>query len=133
MSLWVDNGNEADARNEDETRQRQFGWSLDFVLRQRQQEGVDGLAGGLVGGVDGEVGKAAVEGMSLAEAELGGDGVCEDGAGYVLEDAAVEEGGEGCVEEDGEGGGGLLEQEAVGEFFGGSPAEGEDGVVVAEG
>src|SRR5260370_12258777 len=47
--------------------------------------------------------------------------------------AAVEEGGEGGVEEDGEGGGGLFEEEAVGELFRGAAAEGEDGVVLAEG
>src|SRR5882757_1664281 len=51
----------------------------------------------------------------------------------MLKHAAVEEGGEGSVEEDGEGGGGLFEEEAVGEFFRGSAAEGEDGVVLAEG
>ena len=91
------------------------------------------MVGGEVGGVDGEVGEAAVEGVAFVEAELGGGGVGEDGAGDVLQHAAVEEGGEGGVEEDGEGGGGLFEEEAVGELFGGSSAEGEDGVVVAEG
>jgi hypothetical protein len=103
-----------------------------FGLRQTAEEGVDSLFGGLVGGVDGEVGEAAVEGVALIEAELGGGGVFEDGAGYVLQHAAVEEGGEGGVEEDGEGGGGLLEEEAVGEFLRGTAAEGEDGVVAAE-
>jgi hypothetical protein len=34
-----------------------------------------GLVGSLVGGGDGEVGEAAVEGMALGEAELGGDGI----------------------------------------------------------
>src|ERR1700733_10628156 len=71
--------------------------------------------------------------MAALEAELGGGGVCEDGARDLLKHAAVEEGGEGGVEEDGEGGGGLLEEEAVGEVFGGSAAEGEDDVAVAEG
>ena len=94
---------------------------------------VDGLVGGLVGGGDGEVGQAAVEGVAFGEALLGGGRVSEDGAGDVLEHAAIEEGGEGGVEEDGEGGGGLLEEEAVGELFGCATAEGEDGVVVAEG
>jgi hypothetical protein len=97
------------------------------------EESFHGLAGGLVGGVNGEVGEAAVEGVAFLEALLGCGGVCEDGAGYVLEHAAVKEGGEGCIEEDGEGGGGLLEEEAVGQLFGGSAAEGEDGVVAAEG
>lgn len=88
---------------------------------QTGEEGVDGLVGGEVGGVDSEVGEAAVEGVTLGEAELGGGGVFEDGTGDVLEHAAVEEGGEGSVEEDGEGSGGLLEQEAVGEVFGVPP------------
>jgi hypothetical protein len=52
---------------------------------------------------------------------VGGGGVGEDGPGYVLEDAAVEEGGEGSVEEDGEGAGGLFEEEAVGEDSGVPP------------
>ena len=34
-----------------------------------------------VGGVDGEVGEAAVEGVTLVEALLGGSGIGEDGAG----------------------------------------------------
>ena len=50
-------------------------------LLQAEQEGVDGLIGGLVGGVDGEVGEAAVEGVALVEAELGLGGVCKDGTG----------------------------------------------------
>ncbi len=102
-------------------------------MREGKEECVDGLVGGEVGGVDGEIGEAAVEGMAFLEAKLGGGGVGEDGAGYVLQHAAVEEGGEGGVEEDGEGGGCLLEEEAVGEFFRGAAAEGEDGVVLAEG
>jgi hypothetical protein len=101
-------------------------------LSQSGQESVDGLIGGLVGGADGEVGEAAVEGVAFLEALLGGSLVFEDGARYVLKHAAVEEGGEGCVKKDGEGGGGLFEEETVGEFFGSSAAEGEDGVVVAE-
>ena len=86
-----------------------------------------------IGGVDGEVGEAAVEGVAFGEALFGGGGVGKDGAGYILEHAAVVEGGEGGVEEDGEGSGGLFEEEAVGELFGGASAQGEDGVVVAEG
>ncbi len=97
------------------------------------QEDFYGLPGGLVGGVDGEVGEAAVEGVAPGEAELGGGGVGEDGAGYVLQHAAIEEGGERGVEEDGEGVRGLFEEKAVGELFGGAAAEGEDGVVLAEG
>ena len=45
------------------------------------EDGVDGLVGGQVSGVDGQVGEAAVEGMAFVEAELGGGGVGEDGAG----------------------------------------------------
>ncbi len=97
------------------------------------EDGVDGLVGGQVGGVDGEVGETSVEGMALLEAELGCGGVGEDRAGDVLQHAAVEEGGEGGVEEDGEGGRGLFEKEAVGELFRRAAAEGEDGVVLAEG
>ena len=70
--------------------------------------------------------------MAFVEAELGGGGVGEDRAGYVLQHAAVEEGWEGGVEEDCEGGGGLFEEEAVGEFLRGTAAEGQDGVVAAE-
>jgi len=106
---------------------------LGFALCQHQEEGVDGLVDGLVCGFEGEVGEAAVEGMALLESELGCGGVFEDRAGYVLEHAAIEEGGEWGVEEDGEGGGGLLEEETVGELFGGSTAEGEDGAVATEG
>ncbi len=94
---------------------------------------LDCLVWTVVGGFDGEVGETAVEGVALLEAELGGDRVGEDGAGDVLQHAAVEEGGKGCVEEDGEGCGGLFEEEAVGELFGGSTAEGKDGAVLAEG
>jgi hypothetical protein len=91
-----------------------------------------GLARGLVGGVDGEVGETAVERVALLEALLGGGGVCENRAGDVLQHAAVEEGGEGSVEEDGVGGGGLFEEEAVGELFRGSTSKRENGVVAAE-
>ena len=87
----------------------------------------------LVGGDDGEAGEAAVERVAAFEAELGGGGVGEDWAGDVLQHASVEEGWEGCVEEDGEGAGGLLEEEAVGEVFRGSATEGEDGVGAGEG
>jgi hypothetical protein len=97
------------------------------------EDGFDGLVGGEVGGVNGEGGEAAVEGMAVGEAELGGGGVFQDRAGYVLKHAAVEEGGERGVEEDGEGAGGLLEEEAVGELFGRAAAEGEDGVGAGEG
>ena len=101
-------------------------------MTEAQQERVDGLVGSEICAVDGEVGEAAVEGMALVETELSGGGVGEDRAGYVLQHAAVEEGGEWGVEEDGEGGGCLLEEEAVGEFFRGTTAEGQDGVVAAE-
>ena len=99
---------------------------------------MDRLVGVEVGGIDGEVGEAAVEGVALLEAMQGGGGIGEDGAGQgwiaeVLEHAAVEEGGEWGVEEDGEGAGSLFEEKAVGELFGGASAEGEDGVVGAEG
>jgi hypothetical protein len=60
--------------------------------------------------------------VAFLEALLGGGGVGEYRSGYVLQHATVEEGGEGGVEEDGEGGGGLFEKETVGEFFGGSAA-----------
>ena len=76
--------------------------------------------------------------MAGGEAGLGGGGVGEDGAGgcgiaEVLEHAAVEEGGEGCVEEDGEGGRGLFEEEAVGQALGGASAEGDYGGPMGEG
>jgi hypothetical protein len=45
------------------------------------EQGVDGLVCGEVGGVDGEVGEAAVEGMAFLEAKLGGGRIGEDGAG----------------------------------------------------
>jgi len=101
-------------------------------VRQGLEEGFDGLGGCLVGGGDGERGHSAVEGMAVLEAELGGDGVLEDWAADVLQHAAVEEGGKRRVEEDGEGCGGLLEEEAVGEVFRGASAQCEDDVVVAE-
>jgi len=107
--------------------------SLGFGLGQALKERFYGLSWGLVGGGDREASHAAVEGVATLEAELGGGGIFEDGARDVLQYAAVEEGGEGRVEEDGEGGGSLLEEEAVGEVFGGSTAEGEDDVVVPEG
>jgi len=106
--------------------------ALRFILHEAAEEGVDGLVGGLAGGVDCEVGEAAVEGVAFLEAELGGGGVFEDRASDVLQHATVEEGGEGGVEEDGEGGGSLFEEEAVGEFFGSSAAKGKDGVIAAE-
>jgi len=107
-------------------------------LIQGGEDGGDGLLRGEGGGVDGEAGEAGVEGVAPGEAELGLGGVREDGTGdgwitEVLKHAAVEEGWEWGVEEDGEGGWGLLEEEAVGEVFGGAAAEGEDGVGVAEG
>jgi len=49
-----------------------------------------------------------------------------------LEHTAVEECGEGCIKEDGEGSGGLFEEKAVGELFGGPSAKSEDGVVATE-
>jgi len=96
------------------------------------EECVNGLVGSLVGGGDGEVGEAAVERVAAFEAELGGGGVFEDGTGDVLQHAAVEEGGEGCVEEDGEGAGSLFEEETVGEVFWRAAAQGEDVVGEAE-
>src|ERR1700677_1128168 len=71
--------------------------------------------------------------MAVGEAKLGGGGVFEDRTGDVLQHAAVEESGEGRVEKDGEGAGGLLEEETVGKLFGGSTAEGQDGVRAAKG
>src|SRR6185437_12448809 len=44
----------------------------------------------------------------------------------------VEEDGEGSIEKDGEGCWSLLQQKAVGETFGGSSAEGENGIGAAE-
>ena len=91
------------------------------------------MVGCLVGGDDGEACEAAVERVAAFEAELSGGGVGEDGSGDVLQHASVVEGGEGGVEEDGEGAGGLLEEETVGEVFRGATAEGEDGVGAGEG
>jgi len=71
--------------------------------------------------------------MAAREAELGRRGIFQNRAGDVLQHAAVEEGGEGCVEEDGEGGGGLLDEEAVGELLGCAAAQREDSVVAGEG
>jgi len=88
------------------------------------------------------VGEAAIDGLAGEEALLGGGGVGEIGAGLRrgcgraevegLDHAAVVERGKGRIEKDGCGGRGLLEQEAVGEGFGGATAEGEDDVVAAE-
>jgi len=97
------------------------------------ENGCDCFVRGEGGGVDGEAGEAGVERVTAGEAELGCCGVFEDGAADVLQHAAIEEGGEGGVEEDGEGGRGLLEEETVGEVLGGSAAEGEDGIGLAEG
>ena len=97
-------------------------------LAQGGEDGVDGLLWGEVGGVDGELREAGVERAAPGEAKFSGGGVLEDGAGDVLEHAAVEEGGKWGVEEDGEGPGRLLKKKAVGEFFGSASAEGEDGV-----
>ena len=97
------------------------------------EDGIYGFVGGLGGGIDGEARQAAVERVAAGEALLGGDGVLEDGAADVLQHAAVVEGGEGSVEEDGEGAGGLLDEESVGELFGRAAAECEDGLGAAEG
>ena len=84
------------------------------------------------------VGKTAVDGMAKAEASLGGGGIGEvgtidDAGGEGLEHAAVEEGREGGIEEDGDGAGSLLDEEAVAEGFGRAAAEGEYGVRAGEG
>ena len=100
---------------------------------QTGEDGLDGLVRSEGGGVDGEAGEAGIERVAAGEAELGGGGIFENRACDVLQHAAVEEGGEGGVEEDGEGAWGLLEKEAVGEVFRGSAAEGKDGVGEAEG
>jgi hypothetical protein len=85
-----------------------------------------------VGRIDSEAGEAAVEGMAAGEAELGGGGVFEYGTCDVLQHASIEEGGEGSVEKDGEGGGGLLEKETVGEVFRGSTSQSENGIAEGE-
>ena len=108
------------------------GWFRGLWLRLWRRAS-DGLVRGLGGGVDGDAGQAPVERMAARVADLGGLGVGEVGAADVLQHAAVEEGWKGGVEEDGEGGGGLLEEEAIGEFFGCAAAEGEDGLGPAEG
>lgn len=100
---------------------------------QTGKNGFDGLVRGQVCRVDGKAGETAIEGVATVEAELGCGRVFEDRAGDVLQHAAVEEGGEGSVKEDGEGAGSLLEKEAVGKVFGGSSAEGQDGIGEAEG
>src|SRR6202044_3784677 len=56
----------------------------------------------------------------------------EHGTGDLLEDTAVVEGGEGSVEEDGRGGGGLFEQKAVGKDLGCAATEREHEVAAAE-
>jgi len=88
------------------------------------------------------VGVAAVDGLAGVEARLGGDWVGEVGAGLAgiggragaerLHHAAVVKDGEGRVEEEGEGGGGLLQQEAVGEGFQRAAAEGKDEIALPE-
>jgi len=109
------------------------------------EDGGGGFRGGAAGGIDGEAGEAAVERVAEVEAGACGLGIAEVGAVDVagggdrdggvegLKHAAVEEGGEGGVEEDGEGAGGLFEQEAIGEGFGGATAEGEDELRLSEG
>ena len=94
--------------------------------------------------VDGDPGHATVEGVAEVEARLSGVRVAEVGSVGVaggctgswvegLQHAAVEEGGEGGVEKDGEGAGGLLQEEAVGESLGSSATEGEDELRLTEG
>jgi len=90
-----------------------------------------GVCGGEIRGGDGETSESAVEGLAGFETCFGFGGGGQDGAdvlggGEALEHAAVEEGLEGGVEVDDEGAGGLFEEEAIGEFFGGSAAEGQD-------
>ena len=80
---------------------------------------------------------ALVVGAAEMEAALGCGGVGEVGAGGCgwvcgLLEAAVEEDVEGCGEVDDGGVRGLLEEQAVAEFFGCSAAEGDDGVALAE-
>jgi hypothetical protein len=99
---------------------------------EREQKSVDGLMGCLGSGVDGEAGQPAVEGVTAGEAELGDDGVFEDGAGNVLQHAAVKKGGVWGVEEDGESGRSLFDEEAVGKFLGCAASEGKHGVGVTE-
>jgi hypothetical protein len=101
------------------------------------EDGVGGFVEGEAGGVYGVCGDALVVGAAEVEATLGGGEVGEVGAsggggvGGLLE-TAMEEGGEGGGEVDDGGVRCLLEEEAVAELFGGSSAEGEDDVVLAE-
>ena len=112
---------------------RRWLWVWPLFFTKLDQQCVYGLLWGLIGGVDGVACEPGVEGTALCKADLGCFDVGEDGACDVLKDAAVEEGGERSVEEDGEGLRGLLDEETVGEAFGGSATEGDDYVMEAEG
>jgi hypothetical protein len=114
------------------------GWfGLGGFVEEELEDGVGGLVEGEGGGVDGVGGDAFVVGAAEVEAAFGGGGIGEvgtgggGGVGGLLE-AAVEEGFEGSGEVDDGGVRGLLEEQAVAEFFRRAAAEGEDDVVLAE-
>jgi len=90
------------------------------------EEELNCFLGSEVSGFDGKASQTGVQGMTCREAGLGGVGVGEDWAGSALEHAPVKENGEGRVEEDGEGAGGLLKEEAVGEALWYATAECDD-------
>lgn len=102
-------------------------------LGQVGADGVDALLGCKDGGVDDVVCEPEVVRAAEVEAFAGAVGVGEDGTVCGLKEAAVVEGGEGGVEEDGVGAGSLLEEETVGELLGRAAAEGEDDVMHGEG
>ncbi len=111
-----------------------------FVAKAREQRG-DGLLGAEQFGIDGVVGEAAVDGLAGEKALFGGGRIDQVGPGFPwsggtgvvrLQNASVEERGEGCIEEDGGGSRGLLEQEAIGEDLGCASAQREDDIVSAK-
>jgi hypothetical protein len=102
------------------------GWSEKF------KDGYCHLGWGEICGGDGVTGEAAEERLTGVVAGLGFGGGGDDRAdvfrgGEGLQHAAVEEGGEGCVEMDDDGAGSLFEEKAVGQLVKCAAAEGEDG------
>ena len=128
-------------------------WNAGLALRagwgriQASKQRGDGFLGGDRRSRDRVVCEASIDGMAGEETCLGRFRVGEDGAGLRsslrrsrgrrarvdgLQQAAVEEGGEGRVEKDGGRGGGLLDQQAIGKRLGCASAKGQDDIVAAQ-
>lgn len=77
--------------------------------------------------------QTAVNRVTLRKASLCGDRIGQEGSRDALQNAAVEESGEGRIQKDDDCAGGLFEQKAIGKDLGCSASESEDGVVPCEG